>query len=281
MNYLNQEELILRANTLRQDILKMLNCAGSGHCGGSLSEIDILTVLYNNIMNHDSENPDMEDRDMFILSKGHSAPALYAVLADCGYFDKSELSTLRQFGSSLQGHPSMHHTPGVEVSTGSLGQGLSIAVGVALANKMDQSSARTYCLMGDGEIQEGQIWEAAMAAGHHKLGNLCGILDNNGLQIDGKVEDVMDVNPIKEKWEAFNWNVIEVDGHDVSEIEEAFKEAKNVSGKPSLILAKTIKGKGVSFMENKPQWHGLAPDEEQLEKALCELNCEDDNLSKE
>lgn len=268
---LNEEELKEKAKQLRKSILEMIYKAGSGHPGGSLSAIDIFAVLYNNVMNHDPKNPNWGGRDRFILSKGHICPALYAVLADCGYFDMKELETLRKYGSILQGHPDMHKTPGVEVSSGSLGQGLSIASGLALGAKLNNAGYRVYCLMGDGEIQEGQIWEAAMSAGHYKLDNLCGILDYNGLQIDGRVEDVMTINPCKDKWLAFNWNVIEVDGHDVVKIEEAFMQAEKYKGKPTLILAHTVKGKGVSFMENVAAWHGTAPNKEQLATALAEL----------
>lgn len=268
---LNETQLREKAKQLRKIILEMLCEAGSGHPGGSLSAIDVMTVLYNNIMRHNPKDPKWKERDRFILSKGHICPALYAVLADCDYFDPKELKTLRKFGSILQGHPYMHKTPGVEVSSGSLGQGLSVATGIALGARMNGESYRVYCMMGDGEIQEGQIWEAAMAAGHYKLDNLCGILDYNGMQIDGKVDDVMTINPCKDKWLAFNWNVIEVDGHDVIKIENAFKEASSYKGKPTIIIAHTVKGKGVSFMENNAAWHGVAPNREQLEAALVEL----------
>lgn len=268
---LSEKEMREKARQLRTMILEMLYEAGSGHPGGSLSAIDLMAVLYNNVMSHDPKNPKWKERDRFILSKGHIAPALYAILADCGYFDKKELKTLRKFGSILQGHPYMHKTPGVEVSAGSLGQGLSIAVGIALGAKINSEDYRVFCMMGDGEIQEGQIWEAAMSAGHYKLDNLCGILDFNGVQIDGRVEEVMNINPCKDKWMAFNWNVIEVDGHDVIEVEKAFKQAEAYKGKPTVIIAKTVKGKGVSFMENAAAWHGAAPNKEQLETALEEL----------
>jgi transketolase len=271
MNNLNVEQLKDKARQLRINILEMLYEAGSGHPGGSLSAIDIMTVLYNNVMKHDPKNPKWNERDRFILSKAHICPALYAVLADCGYYDEKELNTLRKYGSMLQGHPYMHKTPGVEVSGGSLGQGLSIATGIAIASRLNKESYRTYCMMGDGETQEGQIWEAAMAAGHYKLDNLCGILDYNHLQIDGRVEDVMDIYPAKEKWLAFNWNVIEINGHDMVEIENAFKAAEEYKGKPTIIIASTAKGKGVSFMENNPAWHGTAPNKQQLEAALAEL----------
>lgn len=270
-NKLKILEILKKVKQHRIDILKILNEAGSGHPGGSLSSIDILTVLYNRIMKHDSQNPLWRERDRFVLSKGHVCPALYVVLADCGYFDEKELMTLRKCGSILQGHPYMHKTPGLEVSSGSLGQGLSIAVGMAYAARMDSLPIRTYCLMGDGEVQEGQIWEAAMTAGHYKLDNLCGIVDKNGLQIDGKVEDVMDIDPLADKFRSFKWNVIETDGHDLKKIEDAFNEAKEFKGKPTAIIAHTVKGKGVSFMENDAGWHGVVPNKEQLACALAEL----------
>lgn len=266
-----KSELKEKACELRVKVLKMLCEAGSGHSGGSLSSIDILVVLYNKIMKHDPNNPSWSGRDRFILSKGHVCPALYAVLADCGYFEEKELATLRKYGSILQGHPYMYKTPGIEVSAGSLGQGLSIATGMALAAKMDSTSARLYCMMGDGEMQEGSIWEALMSAGHYKLDNLCAIVDKNGLQIDGRVEDVMDIDPLADKLNAFNWNVIETDGHDIKRLEEAFNQASMYTGKPTVIIAHTIKGKGVSFMENQAGWHGVTPDKTQLEAALCEL----------
>lgn len=272
LRQLNEAQLKEKTRELRIDMLTMLAEAGSGHPGGSMSSIDMLTVLYNKIMKHDPKNPTWDERDRFVLSKGHVCPGLYTVLADCGYYDKKELMTLRKFGSILQGHPYMEKTPGLDVSSGSLGQGLSVAVGMALAGRMDKDSTRVYCLVGDGESQEGQIWEAAMAAGHYKLDNLCCIYDFNGLQIDGKIENVMDVNPIKDKWVAFNWNVIELDGHNMKEIEDAFIKAREFKGKPSVLLAKTVKGKGVSFMENAAGWHGVAPNKEQLQAALAELN---------
>lgn len=270
-NKLSANQLKEKAKQLRISILDMLCEAGSGHPGGSLSAIDIMTVLFYNIMNHNPKDPHWKNRDRFILSKGHIAPALYAVLADCGYFDPKELKTLRKYGSILQGHPAMNKTPGVEVSSGSLGQGLSVATGLALGAKLDNENYRVYCMMGDGETQEGQIWEAAMSAGHYKLDNLCAILDYNHVQIDGRVEDVMDISPCKEKWLAFNWNVIEIDGHNVVEIEDAFKKAEEYKGKPTIIIASTIKGKGVSFMENNAAWHGTAPNKQQFEDALAEL----------
>lgn len=268
----NAEQLKQKAAALRGGVLRMLNQAGSGHSGGSLSAIDILTVLYYRVMRHNPSDPRWKDRDRFFLSKGHVCPALYAVLADCGYFDAGELSGLRKYGCILQGHPCMHHTPGVEVSAGSLGQGLSVATGNALAARLNQEAYRVYCMMGDGELQEGQVWEAAMTAGHYRLDQLCGIVDYNGLQIDGRVEDVMTIAPLKDKWEAFNWHVIETDGHDLGKVEEAFAKAAAFKGKPTVIIAHTIKGKGVSFMENNPAWHGMAPNDEQLALALAELH---------
>ena len=270
---LTYDELKEKSRLLRGDLLAMLFKAGSGHPGGSLSSMEILTVMYNNIMKHDPKNPKWEERDRFVLSKGHICPALYVVLADCGYFDRKELGTLRRFGSILQGHPYMMKTPGLDVSGGSLGQGLSVAVGMALAAKADKNGIRVFSLMGDGELQEGQIWEAVMAAGQYKLDNLCGIVDYNNLQIDGKVSDIMDIAPLAEKWSAFNWNVIKCDGHCVESVERAFNEALAYEGKPSVIIADTVKGKGVSFMENNASWHGVSPNSEELAIALEELDC--------
>lgn len=271
---LNEAELVAKTKQLRTKMLQMLCEAGSGHTGGALSSMDILAVLYYKVLRHDPKNLKEPGRDRFILSKGHVCPALYVILADCGYFDESHLMTLRKYGSILQGHPDMSKTPGLEVSSGSLGQGLSVSVGIALASKLDGSGQRVYCLMGDGEQQEGQIWEAAMAAGNYKLDNLCGIVDQNGLQIDGNVADVMNIEPLADKWNAFNWNVIRCDGHDVKAVEEAFAKAAAFKGKPSVIIAKTIKGKGVSYMENKCAWHGTTPNKEQLNAAVCELECD-------
>ncbi|WP_244972878.1 transketolase [Fusobacterium necrophorum] len=245
--------------------------AKSGHPGGSLSIVDILTALYYGEMKIDPTKPKMEGRDRFVLSKGHAAPALYAVLAERGYFPKEELMTLRKFGSHLQGHPDMKKVPGVEISTGSLGQGLSVANGMALNAKLFQEEYRVYVMMGDGELQEGQIWEAAMTAAHYKLDNLCAFVDVNNLQIDGSVDVVMGVEPLDKKWEAFGWNVISIDGHNFEEIFSALETAKTCKGKPTLILAKTVKGKGVSFMENVCGFHGTAPTAEEREKALAEL----------
>lgn len=260
-----------KARTVRIEILKMLTQAGSGHTGGSLSAADIVTALYFYKMRHRPDDPKWLERDRFILSKGHAAPLLYTVLSLTGYFDKSLLSTLRKTGSPLQGHPSSKMLQGVEVSTGSLGQGLSIANGMALGLRLDDSPARVYCLLGDGEIQEGQVWEAAMTAGHYALDNLCAIVDLNSLQIDGRCEDVMKIDPVAEKWKAFNWHIFEIDGHNMEEIITALDKAEKIKGKPSVILAKTIKGKGVSIFEGKVEYHGLAPTKEELEIALKEL----------
>ncbi len=260
-----------KARIIRTEILKMLTEAGSGHTGGSLSAADIVAALYFYKMKHKPEDPLWKDRDRFILSKGHAAPVLYAALAIAGYFDRKLLKTLRKIGSPLQGHPCSRKLPGVEISTGSLGQGLSIANGIALGLKINKSPARVYCLLGDGEIQEGQIWEAAMTAAHYNLDNLCAIIDNNGLQIDGRCCDVMCIDPIAKKWEAFGWNVLEINGHDMEAIVDALNKVETVKGKPSMIVARTIKGKGVSFFEGKVEYHGIAPTREELEEALKEL----------
>jgi len=249
----------------------MTHAAGSGHPGGSLSAAEIFAVLYFNIMNHDPENPCWEDRDVFILSKGHCCPGMYSALARSGYFPVKELINLRKLGSRLQGHPHFGSLESVEASTGSLGQGLSIAIGVALAQKLDKRKSRVYCLMGDGEQQEGQIWEAAMSAAHYKVDNLCGIVDRNKLQIDGFTEDVMNYEPLEEKWKSFGWHVITVDGHKIPELISAFEKAKKIEGKPTIIIADTIKGKGVSFMENVAIWHGQAPKDDEMKKALNDL----------
>ncbi|MBI5789595.1 MAG: transketolase [Candidatus Schekmanbacteria bacterium] len=259
------------ARQLRIDVLKALANAGSGHTGGSLSAIEIITALYFNKMRHNPQNPQWEERDMFVLSKGHGAPAWYAALARCGYFPVEELQNLRKIDSRLQGHPYSRTTPGVEVSSGSLGQGLSIANGLALSHRLDGKTGKIYVLMGDGEMQEGQIWEAAMSAGHYKLDNICAIIDNNGLQIDGAVCNIMNVEPLDEKWRAFGWQVFKVNGHNFAELIQALNAASSVKGKPSLIIAQTVKGKGVSFMENKVQYHGMAPTSQELERALAEL----------
>ena len=260
-----------KAKEIRKSIVSMITEAKSGHPGGSLSATDILTALYFSEMNIDPANPKMEGRDRFVLSKGHAAPAIYAILAEKGYFSKDELMTLRKFGSRLQGHPDMKKLPGIEISTGSLGQGLSVANGMALNAKMFNENYRTYVILGDGEVQEGQIWEAAMTAAHYKLNNLCAFLDNNNLQIDGNVSEIMGVEPLDKKWEAFGWNVIKIDGHDFEQILSALDKARECKDKPTMVIAKTIKGKGVSFMENVCGFHGVAPTLEELERALAEL----------
>lgn len=260
-----------KAKILRRDIIEMLGESGSGHTGGSLSAADIIACLYYWEMNIDPENPHYEERDRFVLSKGHAAPVLYAVLAEKGYFPKDYLKSLRKLGSPLQGHPDMRKLPGVEASTGSLGQGISWAVGMALAGKMDNKNYRIYSLLGDGEIQEGIVWEALMAAGHNKLDNLVAFVDYNGLQIDGPIGEVMSPEPIADKFRAFNWEVIEINGHDYVQIMDALNTARNNKGKPTAIVASTVKGKGCSFMENRVEWHGTAPKAEQVEKALAEL----------
>jgi transketolase len=260
-----------KAKTLRIEILKMLTEAGSGHTGGSLSAADIVTALYFYKMRHNPADPKWRERDRFVLSKGHAAPVLYGALALSGYFDKQLLKTLRKIGSPLQGHPCSRKLPGIEISTGSLGQGLSIADGMALGLKIDGLSSRVYCMLGDGEIQEGQVWEAAMTAAHFKLDNLCAIIDNNGLQIDGHCHEVMHIEPIVKKWEAFGWHVIDINGHDMEAVVRALDEAETIKYKPSMIVARTIKGKGVSFFEGKVEYHGMAPTPEELEKALKEL----------
>ncbi|MDB2050450.1 transketolase [Clostridium perfringens] len=258
-------------NVIRKDIVSMICKSKSGHPGGSLSAVEILTALYFDQMNIDPTNPKMEDRDRFVLSKGHAAPALYATLAERGYFEKEELNHLRKLGSMLQGHPDMKKVPGVEMSTGSLGQGFSVACGMAMAAKLDNAPWNVYALLGDGEVQQGIIWEAAMSAAHYKLDNMIAFLDYNGLQIDGEVESVMSINPIEDKFRTFGWNVITIDGHDFDQIFAALDMAKDTVDKPTMIIAKTVKGKGVSFMENQASWHGSAPSEEQLEQALSEL----------
>lgn len=259
------------ANDIRIEIIEQVYNANSGHPGGSLSCADILAVLYFNQMNIDSENPNAKGRDKFVLSKGHCAPALYATLARKGYFDKELLKGFRKVESNLQGHPDMKKVPGVDMSTGSLGQGLSAAVGMAIGSKMEHEGYRVYCLLGDGELEEGQVWEAAMSASKNKLDNLCAIVDYNTLQIDGNVEEVAGLIDIKEKFESFGFNVIEVNGHDIEALIHAFNSAKHQKDMPSVIIARTIKGKGVSFMEGKAEWHGKAPNQEQYEEAINEL----------
>jgi len=264
------KELELKAKQIRRLIIQMLAQAGSGHPGGSLSSADLITVLFFEFLRHDPKNPDWPQRDRFHLSKGHCCPLLYAELAETGYFSKDKLFTLRKLGSMLQGHPD-RRTPGVNVASGSLGQGLSVALGMSLAAKIDKTGYRTYALLGDGEIQEGNIWEAAMAAAHYKCDNLCAILDYNGFQIDGKVSEIMNLEPLIAKWQAFGWHTIEIDGHNIKQILEAYACAQAIKGKPTIIIAHTIKGKGVSFMENVVDFHGRAPNKEELERALKEL----------
>jgi len=259
-----------KAKEIRRLIIQMLAKAGSGHPGGSLSSTDLITALYSAVLRHNPKDPQWLDRDRFHMSKGHCCPLWYAVLADAGYFPADKLWTLRQLGSILQGHPDKR-TPGVDVASGSLGQGLSVGLGMSLAGKIDKKDYRVYVLMGDGEIQEGNIWEAAMACAHYKCDNLCAILDNNGIQIDGKTKDIMGLEPIAEKWQAFGWQVVEIDGHNMRQILAAYDEAKTIKGKPTIIIAHTIKGKGVSFMEGVVDFHGRAPTKEEAEKALKEL----------
>ncbi len=270
------DELLLqqlrgRARAIRRQIVTMIAAARSGHPGGSLSATEIVTALYFHLMRLDPGSPAWADRDRFVLSKGHAAPVLYAALAERGYFPTEELPTLRRLGSRLQGHPDMKRTPGVEVSTGSLGQGLSVANGMALAGKLDGKDYRVFVLLGDGEMAEGQVWEAAMAAAHYRLDNVTAFLDHNGLQIDGPITEVLSPEPLRAKWEAFGWNVLSIDGHDFKAIIQAAAQAAEMKGKPTMIIAETVKGKGVSFMENKAEWHGSAPNAEQLAQALAEL----------
>ena len=267
----NVEELKALAKTVRKDIVSMLTESCSGHPGGSLSATDILTTLYFGEMNIDPKNPKDDNRDRFVLSKGHAAPVLYSVLARRGYFPVEELNTLRKIGSRLQGHPSMKCLPGVDMSTGSLGQGISASVGMALAGKMDNKDYRVYTLLGDGELEEGQVWEAAMSAAHYKLDNLTAFIDFNGLQIDGDITKVMNPLPIDKKFEAFGWNVLVIDGHDIEAIQDAIEKAKNFKGQPTVVVCNTVKGKGVSFMENEASWHGTAPSKEQCQQALVEI----------
>jgi len=267
----SEAELKAVAKRLRRHIITMTGKAGSGHPGGSLSAVEILIALYFGVLRHKPLDPQWSDRDRFILSKGHAAPLLYAILAECGYFPMDELVTLRQMDSRLQGHTDRTVTPGVEMSAGALGQGLSFAIGVALAGRLNGQDYRVYVLLGDGECDEGQVWEAAMAAAHFKVDNLVAIVDNNGQQIDGWNRDVMNLDPFPMKWQAFGWHVTEVDGHDLAQLTQAFDQAKLVKGQPTVIIAHTIKGKGVSFMENNPDFHGKAPNAEEVKIALKEL----------
>ena len=259
-----------KANQIRKLIIKMLSRAGSGHPGGSLSCAEIITCLYFEVMRHNPKDPNWSERDRFHLSKGHACPAWYSALSLAGYFEEKHLFTLRRLGSILQGHPD-RRTPGVEVASGSLGQGLSVALGMSLALRLDKRDSRVYCLMGDGEIQEGNIWEAAMASAHFKVDNLCGIVDYNRFQIDGRIEKIMNIEPLVNKWESFGWHVVQADGHNIEELLEAFGEAKQIKGKPTVIIAHTVKGKGVSFMEHVVDFHGRAPTKEEEKIALKEL----------
>lgn len=267
----NLQELKEKARRVRIDVIKMLTRAGSGHPGGSLSSADILVALFFYKMRHDPKNPEWPERDRFILSKGHCCPALYAVLSMAGYFERKHLWTLRKLGSILQGHPSSTMTPGVTISSGSLGQGLSVSNGIALAGKLDKKDYRVYCMLGDGESQEGQVWEASMTSFHRRLDNLCAIIDHNDLQIDDRVSRIKDPISYAEKWSSFGWNTIEIDGHDMGQIVRALDEAEKVKRVPTMIVASTIKGKGVSFMEDDVTWHGRAPNELEAKKALEEL----------
>lgn len=270
------QALTEKARKLRVDIVKTLHRSQSGHTGGSLSAIDMITALYFHKMRHRPEEPSWLDRDRFVLCKGHAAPAQYVALAEAGYFPKEDLMMLRRLGSHLQGHPDSKVTPGVEVCTGSLGQGLSMANGMALAMKLDGRASRIYALLGDGELQEGQVWEAAMAAPHYRLDNLCALVDCNGLQIDGEVAKVMNVAPVADKFRAFGWHVLEIDGHDMAAVLQALDQAETLTGAPTVIVAGTVKGKGVSFFENKASYHGVTPSDEELPRALECLGCFED-----
>lgn len=271
MNDIQKKQLQTIALKIRNDIIEQVHSAKSGHPGGSLSIADIITYLYFKEMNIDPDNPQAADRDRFVLSKGHTCPALYAALAERGYFSTELLKTFRGLDSILQGHPDMKHIPGVDMSSGSLGQGISAACGMALAAKLDKKDYRVYSILGDGEIEEGQVWEAFMFASHYKLSNLCAIIDRNGLQIDGRCEDVMSTEPLEDKMRAFGFNVLVIDAHDFDQIERAFEAARAQKDKPTVIIANSVKGKGVSFMENVVSWHGSAPNDEQYEQALKEL----------
>ena len=271
LQYVDIKSLEERAKVIRRHVVRMIAKAGTGHPGSSLSTVDLLVALFYSKLRHNPQQPAWPDRDRFVMSKGHGCPALYAVLAEMGYFSVDKLDTLRQFGSILQGHPCMKTTPGIEISGGSLGQGLSVGLGIALAAKLDKKDYRTYVMLGCGEIEEGQVWEAAMAASHYKADNLCAIIDQNGLQIDGFIHEIMSSYPIPDKWRGFGWHVIEINGHDYKAILSAYEEAEKIKGMPTVVVAKTIKGKGVSFMENQVDWHGKAPSMEEAERALAEL----------
>lgn len=273
---MEREKLQEMCRTVRSDIVRMVYEAGSGHPGGSLSSVELLVGLYfGDVMKTDPVHPGWYGRDRFILSKGHVAPVLYSILARKGYYDVKELGTLRKLGSILQGHPHMEHTPGLDCSGGSLGQGLSVANGLAIAFRMRKMENRTYCLLGDGELQEGQVWEAVMTAAQHRLDNLCAIVDYNHVQLDGTVESIKDLGDLRQKWEDFGWNAIEINGHDMAQVLQAYKEAAEYKGKPTVIVAQTVKGKGVSFMENDCNWHGNVPNEEQFRQAMEEINSEE------
>lgn len=267
----NVEELQGIARRVRREIIEMITHAKSGHPGGSLSAVEIVVTLFFDVLNIDPLNPHWPDRDRFILSKGHAAPVLYSVMAECGYCPQDQLNTLRKLGSIYQGHPDVRFLPSLDASTGSLGEGISVGIGMALAARLDNSPARAYVVIGDGETQEGQIWEAAMFAGDKKVDNLVCITDNNRIQLDGFVSDIMPLDPLADKWRAFNWHTIEVDGHDIGQLQRAFVEAKATKGKPTSIIAHTIKGKGVSFMENNPKFHGVAPTQDECNRAMAEL----------
>lgn len=265
------EQIQAFSKTIRRHIVEMITEAKSGHPGGSLSAVEILAVLYLEVMRHDPKNPSWPQRDRFLIGKGHAAPVLYATMAECGYTPVDQLKTLRKLGSIYQGHPDVRFIPALEASTGSLGQALSVGTGMALAARLDDSPSRTYVLLGDGEIQEGQIWEAAMFCSFHKIDNLCAIVDYNKIQLDGWVKDIMNLEPLADKWRAFGWHAIELDGHDIGALRKGFAEAGATKGKPAVLIAHTVKGKGVSFMENNPKFHGTAPTKDELVKALEEL----------
>jgi transketolase len=266
------EELQAIAKEIRRDIIQMITAAGSGHPGGSLSAVEILVTLYfGGAMKHDPANPKWAERDRIVLSKGHAAPVLYSVMAEAGYLPKDQLNTLRKLGSIYQGHPDVRFIPALDASTGSLGEGVSIVLGMGLAAKLDNSHSRAYCILGDGELQEGQIWEAAMFGGYHKNDNVCVIVDSNRIQLDGFVKDIMEVEPLVDKWKAFGWHAIDVNGHDIPALQAAFAEAAATKGKPTVLIARTVKGKGVSFMENNPKFHGVAPTKDEAALALKEL----------
>jgi transketolase len=267
----NAAELAAICKRMRRELIEMITAAKSGHPGGSLSATEIVVTLFFDVMRHDPANPKWKDRDRFILSKGHCCPVLYAVMAECGYCPKDQLMTLRKLGSIYQGHPDVRFLPSLEASTGSLGEGLSLGIGMALAAKLDHSPSRSYVVLGDGEIQEGQIWEAAMFGGFHKVDNVVAIVDYNRIQLDGFVKDIMDLEPLVDKWRSFDWHVIELNGHDIAALQGAFAEAATMKGKPTVLIAHTIKGKGVSFMENNPKFHGQAPTPEECVRALAEL----------